>query len=216
MIRTGQSFRSANWLSAKHIWFGMLGMMTLLVIYHDERFFLDHTSNTWKFFQPVRWKLYVHAAGGAIALSLGALQFSTRLRQRQPALHRLFGRLYLGGVLLAAPMAINLAFTHALPTMATETTVQASVWGLTSVAAVLAARSRNFEVHKQWVVRSYAITLLFVFNRIILALPIVAPTTDAGAERLAWTLMVAALLGAELLINRRELAHALGISKSPE
>jgi hypothetical protein len=56
------------------------------------------------------------------------LQFSTRLRR--PAFHRLIGRFYIGGVLIAAPMAIYLAFTHALPGMLVETLVQASLFGL--------------------------------------------------------------------------------------
>jgi len=199
--------------------FCALGLMTLFVIYHDENFLFDHSSNTWKFFRPVLWKLCLHAVGGAIALTLGGLQFSTRLRQRNPALHRLFGRLYFGGVLVAAATAVHLAFTHALRTMAVETTAQASLWGLTTWMAFRAARNRNFEVHRHWVMRSYAVTLIFVIDRIILALP-VAPTTDGGAERLAWILVVAALLIPQLLINGRELFPGTGdlhgFNKSPE
>jgi hypothetical protein len=48
--------------------------------------------------------------------------------------------------------------------------------------------------------RSYAVTLIFVASRIVLALP-VAPTTDAGAERLNWTLTVCAMLVPQLIIN---------------
>jgi uncharacterized membrane protein len=219
LVTPGQPLRSTIRVSAKHVLFCVLGLMTLFVIYHDEKFFFDHSSNTWRFFRPVLWKLCLHAVGGAVALTLGGLQFSTRLRQCNPALHRLFGRFYFGGVLLAAPMAVYLAFTHGLRTMAVETTVQASLWGVTTWMAIRAARNRKFEVHRQWVMRSYAITLIFVIDRIILALP-VAPTTDAGAERLAWILVVAALLVPQLLINGRELfpgtGDSPGLSKSPE
>src|SRR6185295_5392380 len=45
--------------------------------------------------------IYVHIFAAAFALILGPTQFSSRLRFRQPAVHRWFGRLYLGaGVLL--------------------------------------------------------------------------------------------------------------------
>jgi hypothetical protein len=56
--------------------------------------------------------------GGATALTLGAMQFSSRLRQHYPALRRLLGRFYIGGVLVAAPAGVYLAFTHALAIMA--------------------------------------------------------------------------------------------------
>jgi hypothetical protein len=184
--------------------FIVLGLMTLFVFHHDERFFFHHESNTWKFFYPVRWKIFLHGIGGATALTLGAMQFSSRLRQPYPALHRLLGRFYFGGVLVAAPVTVYLAFTHGLPIMATETTVQGSQWALTTSMATCAARNRNFEVHKQWMMRSYAITLIFVVSRIILALPI-APTTDEGAERLAWILIVCALIVPRFIINWQQL-----------
>ena len=186
MATSAPSLRAKLRIRPKHALFIVLGLMTLFVLRHDEGFFFHHESNTWKFFYPVRWKIILHGIGGAMALTIGALQFSTRLRQRYPALHRLLGRCYFGAVLVAAPVAVYLAFTHALAIMKTETTVQGSMWALTTSMAILAARNKNFEVHKPWMMRSYAITLIFVVSRIMLALPI-APTTDEGAERLAWT-----------------------------
>ena len=137
----------------------------------------------------------------AIALAVGALQFSTRLRQRFPRLHRVLGRFYVAGVSIAGPVAVYLAFHHGLPTMKTETTVQASLWLVTTWMAFVAVLNRNFEVHRQWMMRSYSVTLIFVASRIILALPVVAPTTDLGAERLGWILVICALLVPQLIIN---------------
>jgi hypothetical protein len=205
MVTHAQVPQATSRLRAKHVLFIILGVMTLFVLYHDERFFILHESSTWKFFRPVQIKLFFHATGGAIALMVGALQFSTRLRQRRPALHRLLGRSYLAGVLVAAPVAVYLSFTHGLRTMATETAVQASLWVLTTLMAILAARNRSFEVHKQWMMRSYAVTLIFVVSRIILAIRVLAPTTDVGAEHLAWILVIFALLIAQLIINWRQL-----------
>lgn len=191
--------------SPKHALFVVLGLMTLFVLYHNERFLIDHKSNDWKFFYPVRWKLCVHGLGGATALVLGALQFSTRLRQRSPALHRLLGRCYIGGVLIAAPVGVYLSFTHGLRTLSVETAAQSSLWGLTTLMALLAARNRSFEVHRQWVIRSYAVTLIFVTSRILLAVPILARMSDAGAERLLWILNLCALVLPQLIINWRQL-----------
>jgi len=204
LARPGQKTRSKSPFSAKHAFFFVLGLMTLFFLYHNERFFIDRSSGTWKFFYPVFGRLMVHALGGATALILGALQFSTRLRQRHPEIHRLCGRCYVAGVLVAAPMATYLSFTHGIRTMATETTVQSTLWALTTVMALRAARERSFVIHQQWAMRSYAVTLIFVVNRVILALPD-TPTTDAGAERLTWTLVVCALVVPQLIINWHQL-----------
>jgi Predicted membrane protein (DUF2306) len=101
-------------------------------------------------------------------------------------------------------MAVYLSFTHGMRAMSTETAVQSSLWVLTTLMALRAARMRNFEVHRQWVMRSYAVTLIFVASRVVLALPI-APTSDAGAEHLNWTLTVCAMFVPQLIINWRQL-----------
>lgn len=136
MLNSVQVHHAKSRLRAKHVLFIVLCLMTFFILYHDEGFFIHYESNTWRFFYPVRGKLFVHAIGGATDLMVGALQFSTRLRQRRPALHRLLGRVYLAGVLVAAPVAIFLAFTHALAIMATGTAVQASLWVLTTCIAI--------------------------------------------------------------------------------
>jgi len=83
--------------------------------------------------------------------------------------------------------------------------LKASVWVTTALMAFVAARNRNFEVHRQWMMRSYSITMIFVVSRIILALHVIAPTTDLGAERLGWILIICALLVPQLIINGPQL-----------
>jgi hypothetical protein len=206
MVTRAQELPVKARLRAKHVLFLVLGLMTLFVLYRNERFLFHPHSDTWEFFFPIRGKLFVHALGGAIALVVGALQFSTRLRQRFPALHRRLGRLYLAGVSISGPVAVYLQITHGLLSMATETAVQASVWVLTALMAFVAARNRNFEVHRQWMMRSYSITMIFVIFRIVLAVHVIAPTTDLGAERLGWILIICALLVPQLIINWPQLS----------
>jgi len=205
MVTSIQPLRTRSRLSAKHVLFFELGVMTLFILYHDEGFIIDHRSNTWKYFYVVRWKLFVHGLGGATALVLGALQFSTRLRDRYPAVHRLLGRFYIGGVLVAAPMAVYLAFTHGPRTFFVGNTVQASLWVVTTLMALLAVRNRNFEVHRQWVMRSYAVTLIFVVSRVLFAVPVLARVNDVDAERVLWILNICALLVPQLIVNWRSL-----------
>jgi len=91
--------------------------MALFVLYHNERFIIDHTDPSWTYYFPVRWLLFPHGLAGTVALFLGASQFSTRLRQRHARLHRILGRCYVTGVVIAAPMGIYITIRHnALPT----------------------------------------------------------------------------------------------------
>jgi len=171
--------------------------------------FFNHQSDTWKFFYPVRWKLFVHALGGATALVLGALQFSTKLRQSHPAVIEL-SDVFIGGVLVAAPLAVYLSFTHGLRTLSVETAVQATLWALTTLTALRAALNRSFETHQQWMMRSYAVTLIFVVSRILYVVPILEPTRDIDAERILWILNICALLVPQMIINRRQLFTRTG------
>lgn len=85
---------AARSFGPKHILFGILGLLTLFVIYNDERFIIDHTDPVWAYYLPVRWLLLPHGITGALALCLGASQFSTRLRQRRAAVQPLVPPLY--------------------------------------------------------------------------------------------------------------------------
>ncbi|HME39087.1 MAG TPA: DUF2306 domain-containing protein [Steroidobacteraceae bacterium] len=156
---------------AKHILFIVLGLLTLFVIYNNERFIVDHSDPQWAYYFPVRWLLVPHGLAGALCLGLGASQFSTRLRERHPALHRILGRCYIAGVAIAAPMSVYITMLHnALPTRIAIIT-QASLWLLATAAAFYCIRRRNFQQHRQWMIRSYAITLIFLTDRVIDAIP---------------------------------------------
>jgi len=71
--RRPQRFAFKQWA------FLSLGLMTLFVLYNNERFIVLHSHPDWEYFRPVRWWLLPHGMGGALALVLGAMQFSTRV-----------------------------------------------------------------------------------------------------------------------------------------
>lgn len=98
--------RAAGSFGPKHLLFGLLVLLTLFVIYNNERFIVDHTDPLWTYYLPVRWLLVPHGIAGAIALVLGASQFSTRLRSRHARIHRILGRCYVTAVAISAPMGI--------------------------------------------------------------------------------------------------------------
>jgi uncharacterized membrane protein len=111
-----------------------------------------------------RFLLAPHAICGILALLIGPAQFSTRLRQRYLKLHRVLGRVYVFAVLIAAVIAMILTQGSGLEI---ATYVQGGAWIVCTVVAFLTARNRHILAHKQWMVRSYAVTFTFISTRVL-------------------------------------------------
>ena len=90
----------------KYALLSALGLMFLFVLWHNERFIVDHSHPDWQYYFPVRWLLIPHGLAGLTALLIGPFQLSSRFRQRHLRVHRIMGRFYLGGVAVAAPMGM--------------------------------------------------------------------------------------------------------------
>ena len=69
---TASALVSRSSFRAKHALFAVLGLMTLFVLYHNERFIIDHRIDDWKYYFPVRWWLLPHGLAGALTLQRNA------------------------------------------------------------------------------------------------------------------------------------------------
>ena len=149
--------------------------------------------------------ILAHVFAAAVALALGPAQFSVRLRQRRPALHRWIGRTYLGvGVGVGGSAGLVMAM-HASggPWARLGFAALAVTWLLTGWLAYRAAKRRSFVEHRRWMVRNFALTFAAVTLRLYLPAAFVA---DIAFERsypiIAWMCWVPNLVVAELLFNR--------------
>src|SRR4029078_1222923 len=91
----------------------------------------------------------------ALSLYVAQFNFTRRLRQRNIKLHRLMGRLYVGGMLVAAPAAIPVAFILGPPELFMAGVVQSTAWMLTTGVALYCIRTRRMQQHREWMIRSY-------------------------------------------------------------
>ena len=111
-----------------------------------------------------RHLLIPHTLSGVIALLAGPMQFSSRLRQRHLKFHRVLGRIYIVCVFVGALTGIALASGRpGLP----GTSMQAAAWIVCTTAAFITARNRQIVQHRQWMIRSYAVTFTFVSSRVL-------------------------------------------------
>ncbi len=185
---------------AKHVFFAVFALMTLVVFYIYETPFLDPNSPVWQHVEPVKWLLLPHAVAGAVALLLAPFQFSARLRRRI-RLHRVLGRLYVAGVAISAPLAIPVAIILGPPSLVMAATIQSTGWVLTTALAIYAVRRGDIRQHQEWMTRSYPFAMVFVLARIILAIPAVGALGEVGFVSVVWSLIAAACFVPSLVIN---------------
>ena len=150
-----------------------------------------------------RHLLVPHTLGGVIALLAGPIQFSSRFRQRYLKFHRVLGRAYVVSVFVGALTGI--ALSAGRPGMP-GTCVQAAAWVVCTTAAFITARNRQIARHRQWMVRSYAVTFTFVSSRVLNLWPLYwSHLGDALAAVGLIVFTLASLLVVELGLNWREL-----------
>ena len=123
---------------------------------------------------PIHARLYAiprpyflaHTFGGAFALLIIPLQFW--LLKRNRVLHRIFGRIYVASVCVSAIggyyMAME-AFGGFISTLGL--TVLASLWWSFTVVAACHAILGNIAQHREWMIRSIAMTGAAVTLRLI-------------------------------------------------
>lgn len=150
-----------------------MGVMTISVVLYSELPLL-HSAQELTNLGTMLWLIVPHVIGGITALLIGPLQFSSRLRLKSPQFHRILGRIYVGSVFLAAPLAIAMATRNHSPQaiyFTIATTVQAGTWFITTAAAIHTARNGYIRQHREWIVRSYAVTFTFVGTRVLQPIP---------------------------------------------
>ena len=193
------------WGLFKRALFLALGLMFLFVLWRNERFIVDHSHPDWTYYFPVRWWLVPHGLGGLVALLAGPFQFSSRLRQRHLQFHRLTGRAYLIGVGIAVPFSVYLSVTHSTVAFRFFILTLAAAWFLTTAVAYVAVLKRNFQLHREWMVRSYAITTTFVTTRVLTAIPAIGNGGEAISVPAQWSFLVVMMVLVELALVWRHL-----------
>jgi uncharacterized membrane protein len=189
---------SPQWRRLKHVLFLALGLMFLFVLWRNERFLIDHSLPDWNYYYPVRWWLLPHVLGGLVAFVTGPFQFSSRFRQRYLSLHRAMGRCYVGGVAISVPTSVYMSLTHSTLAFAFLLLTLAGAWLLTTAVAFGAVLNGNIQMHRQWMVRSYAVTTTFATTRVLTAIPAVGGGGEEVYVPAQWCLLVATMLLAEL------------------
>jgi uncharacterized membrane protein len=158
------------------------------------------------YFWPRRWGLVLHIASGVIALTAGLVQLWLGLTNRVARLHRALGRLYVTIIFLGSLAGFYLSLTiSGNPPYAAGLFTLCVAWVVTTFMAVLAIRRRNVAQHREWMMRSYAVTFAFVTFRfgVDVLTSQGLPPGDAQAI-MAWACWAVPLLLLEPLLQVRK------------
>ena len=157
------------------------------------------------FLNPV-WHLsfYTHIIFGGLALLIGWIQFSDKIRNSSIGLHRQIGKLYIIAVLLSSLTGFLIAFyaTAGLPAALGFMSLSA-VWFYTTLMAYIRIRSGEVLQHRNMMIYSYA--CCFAAATLRLWMPILVPifgNFKTAYIVVAWWCWVPNLLIAHLLTRK--------------
>jgi uncharacterized membrane protein len=193
-------------LQAKHVMFVAYGLLIVLVWLTRDHMLLNPHSPLRQRYAPVGWLVFAHGLPGALALFLGIFQFSSRLRRRHLQWHRVMGRIYVGSVAIAAPVAVVVSIKLPVPTLLLASGIQALGWLLTTGTALYCVRTGKIQQHREWMMRSYPFAMVFITVRACEAIPAVARMGAVGLEASVWGSIAVACFLPSFLIEWQKLA----------
>jgi hypothetical protein len=152
-----------TWLSC-----GLFGLY-ILIFYAGA--FVSHSAARWNGVLPglysgshaaATYGMGVHFAAGGVILAMGFIQLLGRIRAKAPAVHRWLGRIYVTAAMLAG--LGGLLFIAVSGTIGgTMMNIGFGLYGALMVFCALQAyrhaRSRQFDTHRVWAIRLFALAV---------------------------------------------------------
>jgi hypothetical protein len=151
-------------------------MLRLSIPYFTLKYDVDFLLTKQKIIHIKFWRyaFYVHVFLSSITLIAGLFQFSNYILRKHKKFHRTMGYVYVITVCgFAGPSGLIMSF-YANGTIWAKTSfvILSILWITFTSIALLKAKHLKFEVHKKWMIRSFALTLSAITLRLLaFALP---------------------------------------------
>ncbi len=113
-----------------------------------------------------------HIIGASFSLFLGPLQFWGIIRKKFISYHRLAGKLYITGSLVAGVSALRLSLINDCLGCRYSLVLLSILFLLTTSLAWFAIRKKNIVAHRHFMTRSYTCAMAFVFVRLNQIIPL--------------------------------------------
>lgn len=147
----------------------------LVLYYHNSVFVLEGPDNGFLLTktESVRYSVYlpafyIHIVTGSIVLLTGVFQLSKRIRARYTAWHRAAGKVYIFVILIfTAPSGLVMAlYANGGLVAGIGFALLALLWWLFTLKGFKNALHMHWDVHREFMLRSYALTFAAVTLRL--------------------------------------------------
>lgn len=188
----------------KYLAFTFVGVMMAYVAVHNESYLVNWKDPIWAHYRTIKWYLLPHGLTAACALLLGPMQFSDRLRARFTKLHRVSGRIYVSGALLGGPLGAVMQAVEGPNRWVVLAVVDAAMLVATTSIALMFILKGNVTQHRNWMTRSYAVTLVFLGGRFVSGLT-GQDANEPISLAIIWSCLALSLLVADVGIHLQDL-----------
>ena len=194
----------------------MMGFALLIAVAFLIGFAFPYlTLNQQRFgpFWPRRGWLLLHIVPGMVALLVAPVQLWLGVSRRMIPVHRRLGYVYMGSISVSVVAAYYLAFHSDGPgVFAAGLFGLATVWVITTGLAFIAIRRRQFQQHREWMIRSSVVTFGFVFFRMLAGVlqAMGVGTIEQDLSAAAWFCWAAPLFVTEVFLQGRKMFAVQG------
>lgn len=206
------ALQRSTWMRPKYLILAFVTLMIAYVLRHNESFLINRADPEWEHIRSFRWWLLPHGLAGACAILLGPMQFSDRLRIRYAKLHRVAGRFYVFGALIAAPLGAYIQYFEEGMKAPRSFTILAATDAVmlmfTTGLAFAFILKGKVQQHRAWMTRSFAVALVFLEGRVILGVTNWENTRPELTEAVIWTCIALSVLAADVVLQWQELRRA--------
>lgn len=190
------------------LWIVMVILSASIALYGFLFFTVDGLNPEFRArFENLPYSARLHIYPGALALLLGAFQFSSKIRHQYVQWHKYSGTVYLVCVLLSASGGFIIAFQSHGNLISTKTGfVSLSIlWSFSAIMAYIGIKKQNVLNHQKWMLRNYALTLAAVSLRLELGVfqGVFGLSFDESYTLIAWLCWIPNLIIAEWFVVPR-------------
>ncbi|MGN7198507.1 DUF2306 domain-containing protein, partial [Bacillus mycoides] len=151
--------------------------------------------------------LFIHITTSIVALIIGPFTLSTKFRGKNINRHRIFGRIYMVGILLGGVSGLYLSF-YAMGGLVVKFVfgLLAVFWLTSAYQALNRVKNKKIQDHRNWMIRNYSLTFAAVTLRIWLPLFVLLfglEQFELSYAVIAWLAWVPNLIIVELFIRHR-------------
>ena len=191
--------------SKKYLLLIIIILLNLVFIMNTAFPYVIWKPHKMKYFSGREIWIFIHVVFGVVALLAGPIQYFLAWSSHF-SIHKILGRLYVVAVALSGAASFYLAIENEISTTyGLGLFILGLSWWVTSFLSLRAILNNKKQSHAEWIFRSYAVTMGFVFFRIFVSITTALEigTHNSRFEFASWFCWLLPLAIAEIFIKKK-------------